>query len=304
MAETDHKSESFEVGATLSQAREARGASIDEISAILKIRVGHLQALENDDFEALPADVYGIGFLRTYATHLGLNAGDLIQQYKEMTAGVEKEDLPYDPQTERQQVSIAAKIAIAVVVVFAVYIIWLVAGGASAPDKVASSSPAAPGIASPAKPAPVKVETPTVAKAVPPTGGKTDAPQTVVKKREPKVEPKSDIKADPLRTPAVVEADPIAALESQAPVTKIEIRAIRRTWLRIENAQGQVLLSSIVTDGDRFELVQEGPYTLATRDAGALQYVVDGQAVGTVGRRSQILTARQIDRSSIQTLKP
>jgi hypothetical protein len=74
--------------------------------------------------------------------------------------------------------------------------------------------------------------------------------------------------------------------------------------LRIEDTQGQVLLSSIVTYGDSFELTLETPYTLATRDAGALQYVVDGQTVGTVGRRSQILTARQIDRSSILTLKP
>jgi cytoskeleton protein RodZ len=303
MTETEMTMEPVDIGVNLRQAREARGVSIEDVSGVLKIRVDHLKSLENDDFEALPAGVYAIGFIRTYATYLELNAGELINRYKAIVTPPNAEETPYDPQAESEQISIAVKFAIGAVVIFAVYILWLIAGGASGPE------PSAKTVSAPvesstlqstnqsANSASTKSADSSQAKAkvaTKPPVAKAPAPTAVAKPAAPAL--------DPLRTP--IEVEPIAALEPAAPRGKIEIRAVRRTWLRIENTQGQVLLSSIVTDGDSFELTLETPYTLATRDAGALQYVVDGQAVGTVGRRSQILTARQIDRSSILTLKP
>jgi cytoskeleton protein RodZ len=91
---------------------------------------------------------------------------------------------------------------------------------------------------------------------------------------------------------------------SQPAVPRIvEVRASRRTWLRIENTQGTVLFSSIIRGGESFTLQEDTPYTLATRDAGALHFHVDDEKVGDVGRRGQILTARQIDRAGIIALQ-
>jgi len=75
----------FSVGQLLRDARESQGLDIANISAILKIREDHLMALEEDDFDRLPGSVYAIGFIRTYSRHLGLNASDLIEQYKSNT---------------------------------------------------------------------------------------------------------------------------------------------------------------------------------------------------------------------------
>ena len=74
--------------------------------------------------------------------------------------------------------------------------------------------------------------------------------------------------------------------------------------MRIENTEGTVLFSSIIRDGESFILEEDTPYTLATRDAGALHFHVDEEKVGDVGRRGQILTARQIDRAGIIALNP
>ena len=97
-----------------------------------------------------------------------------------------------------------------------------------------------------------------------------------------------------------------AAIADNEPVApqKVEIRASRRTWMRIENTEGTVLFSSIIRDGESFALEEDTPYTLATRDAGALHFHVDEEKVGDVGRRGQILTARQIDRAGIIALIP
>ena len=118
------------IGDVLREAREAIDASLDDISALLKIRSDHLQALENDDFERLPGSVYAIGFIRTYATHLGLNAGELIERYKAAVAVPHLEDQSPNPQTDVEPISGAVKIAIGVMAVFVVYILWLIAGGA------------------------------------------------------------------------------------------------------------------------------------------------------------------------------
>ena len=294
MADTETNMEAVNIGVNLRQAREARGLSIEDVSSVLKIRGDHLKALENDDFDELPASVYAIGFIRTYATYLGLNAGELTNRYKAAVAVHSLEDEPYDPQAEREQVSLAVKSAIGVVAVFVMYILWLIAGGATGPEPVAAPN-RAPEISSAKRTLSAEAQKPKVRVAAKPQAAKPQPAKT------PKAVAAAPV-PDPLRTPVVVE--PIAALDAETTPGKIEIRAVRRTWLRIENTDGQVLLSSIVTEGDSFELSEEAPYTLATRDAGALKYVVDGETVGSVGRRSQILTARQIDRSSILTLKP
>ncbi len=69
--------------------------------------------------------------------------------------------------------------------------------------------------------------------------------------------------------------------------------------MRLENAQGRVLFSSVIDEGEGFELPDDMDYILATRDAGALTYFVNNQAVAPVGRRGQILTNRNLKRADI-----
>ena len=96
------------------------------------------------------------------------------------------------------------------------------------------------------------------------------------------------------------DVQPNAQLIDTTPApSKVEIRATRRTWMRLENAQGRVLFSSVIDEGEGFELPDDIDYILATRDAGALTYFVNNQAVAPVGRRGQILTNRNLKRSDI-----
>jgi cytoskeletal protein RodZ len=60
-------------GAALAAARIRRGLSLDEITRQTRIQRHALEALEADDFEALPAMVYVRGFVRLYAQAVGLD---------------------------------------------------------------------------------------------------------------------------------------------------------------------------------------------------------------------------------------
>ena len=60
-------------GNLLRRAREALGMEIDELAQLTKISPFHLRAIEADDFEAMPAQVYVSGFLKLIAKVLGLD---------------------------------------------------------------------------------------------------------------------------------------------------------------------------------------------------------------------------------------
>jgi hypothetical protein len=70
------------LGATLRRARNRRGVSLVEVEAAIKIRARLLQAIEEEDWEALPSGSYGRGFVRTYAAYLGLDAERLADEYE------------------------------------------------------------------------------------------------------------------------------------------------------------------------------------------------------------------------------
>jgi cytoskeleton protein RodZ len=61
-------------GAMLKAARETAGLSIDEVSHALKLAPRQIQALEQQDFIALPARAFVRGFVRNYARLLNIDA--------------------------------------------------------------------------------------------------------------------------------------------------------------------------------------------------------------------------------------
>jgi cytoskeletal protein RodZ len=66
----------------LRAAREAKGLDFYRIERDTKIRAKYLAALEDGDDSALPGDVYTKGFLRNYASYLGLDSDDVVDQWR------------------------------------------------------------------------------------------------------------------------------------------------------------------------------------------------------------------------------
>ncbi len=71
----------FEIGTTLREARVRRKLTLQQVEEDTKIRVKYLQAMENEDFDVMPGSTYVKGFLRTYATYLGLDARIVLDEY-------------------------------------------------------------------------------------------------------------------------------------------------------------------------------------------------------------------------------
>jgi cytoskeleton protein RodZ len=69
------------VGRLLRDQREARGLTLNAVEKNLRIRVAHLQAIEEGRFDLLPGAAYVPAFLRAYAVHVGLDAEKVMSAY-------------------------------------------------------------------------------------------------------------------------------------------------------------------------------------------------------------------------------
>lgn len=66
------------LGEILRRARLAQGLSIEAVGDATRISRRYLEALEQEQFWILPAPVYARGFLRVYASYLGLDPSQLL----------------------------------------------------------------------------------------------------------------------------------------------------------------------------------------------------------------------------------
>lgn len=70
-----------ELGTRLARAREARGLTLEDAERDTRISRRYLQALEAEQFEAIPAPVYARGFLRSYSQYLGLDPQEMLDLF-------------------------------------------------------------------------------------------------------------------------------------------------------------------------------------------------------------------------------
>jgi hypothetical protein len=83
----------FEIGSSLREARVRRGLDFPQVETATKIRGKYLQALENEQFELLPAETYIKGFLRTYADYLGLDGQLYVDEFNSRYVAAEEQPI-------------------------------------------------------------------------------------------------------------------------------------------------------------------------------------------------------------------
>ena len=87
----------FEIGNSLREARLRQHLDFPELEQATKIRARYLRALEDEEFDTLPAETYVKGFLRAYAEYLGLDGQLYVDEYNSRYV-VGEEDAPFRPR--------------------------------------------------------------------------------------------------------------------------------------------------------------------------------------------------------------
>ncbi len=85
------------IGDTLSEARTRRAVDLEEVHAATGIRPRYLEAIEQEDWDALPEEFYARSFIRKYARYLDLDPDPLVAEYRRQQGAGRHGEAPTSP---------------------------------------------------------------------------------------------------------------------------------------------------------------------------------------------------------------
>jgi cytoskeletal protein RodZ len=263
-------------GARLRDARERRGISLREIADATKISVGVLEALERNDISKLPGGIFGRGFVRSYATEVGLDPEATIQDF--VAQFPSDSVIAGHPTLERAEDGVAVESDRRTAGTF----LWLlliavpVAGGLlyfSTLGRRATMEPAA--IADAARPAAAPDQVP-----APPA---IAADAAAVPATPPAALPVVSAAA-----PLPADARPATASTDQLTVT---LTAKRPCWVSA-TVDGQTAIERLLKAGEHQTLTVRREMALTAGDASAIALQFNGADARSLGKSGEVVTAR------------
>lgn len=82
-----------ELGARLKEARLARGYSLDDLQEVTKIQKRYLIGIEEGNYSIMPGAFYVRAFIKQYAEAVGLDADQILTEYRKDVPEVQKEEV-------------------------------------------------------------------------------------------------------------------------------------------------------------------------------------------------------------------
>ena len=294
-------------GAQLRRAREARGESVHEVAFALKLSPRQVDALERDDFDALPGMAFLRGFMRNYARHVGLDAAPLLDAVQRM-AGQGSPDLSPIRNADgdlpsggsRRSGSFPAGLVVLVLLVLLAvgwYFDWFRTGTSPSAETVVEPAPAfapapsqaiepqsaiqmtapQPAAVDPAEDAPDQVPSGTAAadgeSATAAPDAATDAAVETTPAGEAAAAPAADSVA---ASPAALAAAPAATAAGSG---QLSFRFGADSWVEVRDASGTILHSGTNRAGSTRSVQGTAPFTLVVGNAANVTLEQDGQAV-------------------------
>ncbi|MCA3367894.1 MAG: helix-turn-helix domain-containing protein [Roseomonas sp.] len=245
--------EAARVGEELREARIALGVSVEDAATQLRINKRYLMALEEGRVKDLPGAAYAVGFVRSYATALGLDADDAVRRFRDVsgTAVTKQGDLVFPEPVPRRGIPTGVLAALGLALALGGYVAWYQWSGRG--ERVVDTVP----------PLPPRLERAADASA-------------------PRETPAAPVAEPPAPTPAPVAAPPPPRIDPDKP--RVVIRAKGESWVQIrDNPANRVITDRVLRAGETVEIPNRPGIVLTTGKAENLDILLDGQDVDPFG---------------------
>ena len=260
------------VGQDLRKVREKRGEELDHISRLLKIRRDYLALIEEDNAHALPGKAYAIGFVRSYATYLGLNGDEYVERLKAEIAGrgENKEPQASTPPPDYKWLRgewVVGGLLLVALLYAGYYLIVSVTQLSEPPVKPVPERLAAEAGLPPASPAPTAAPAPQ-----PPAGAAAPAATS----------------RPAIATPAAKA--PVPTLPAgrtygvQNTSSRITLRVHRPSQVTVAGTGNRLFINRMLQPGDTYLVPNVTGVRLSVPDSGAVELLLDGNSVGFAGQ--------------------
>ncbi len=264
------------VGQELAAVREERGLALSDVAQQLKFSPRQLEALEQENLEALPGATFTRGMVRSYARLLKLDPEPLVQRISgrveipdaNRLAARYHQPVPFSDGARRSTFVYLAMSLGVLVLVGGVAYEWHQERTAAAKKGNATAAPVAKA------PKPTPRSEPKVLAAVAPTPVAAPAPEKVIDK------PRSAEKP-----PAAEKTAPVAAATapvSSGPKTgpnRLVVRTEGEAWIEIKDSADRMLVSSLNPAGSERVVRGRPPYTLVIGNASSVRVTYDDKPI-------------------------
>ncbi|MBV8143344.1 MAG: helix-turn-helix domain-containing protein [Verrucomicrobia bacterium] len=303
------------VGKKLQQARLAKNLEIEDVAELTKIRPGRIVDLEADEYSHFPSLTYAKSFLAKYARFLGLDIQEVLDKFQ-ISPEISVENYQYlsafpaqipsqarwtqriQPKGFRVPPAVVAVLVLIVLVGVPVFsYLALNIPRVTGTNFVDDTDRVRPSVIAPANSAGTSS-----GNSAAPNATATPSPsvyEEIAAAASPLASPSLEVKANPASsgTEAALEVrralpvgasqsatpvdTPIRASLSPAPEKKLEVRAIRRTYVKVTKDQvgTQPVFEGYAQPDSRPIIVQGKRFWVHATDKGAVEVREDGQVV-------------------------
>lgn len=284
-------SEIIDIGSELRQARERLRRSLTDVAAALTIRRSHLAALEEGRLETLPGLTYALGFLRLYATALGLDADELVQRFKAAAGRVAPPaKLVFPTPAPARGAPTGAVALLGLVLAVGAYVAWYrLSAEGRLPAEVVPPVPA--------RLAPLAEQ---AVPPLPPAAPVATAAQTPAAPPAPVAAPRPAPPILEISPTSAAAATPSTPTTSEPPSDKREgrvlVRARSDAWIQVRDKDGQILVTRILRAGESWPVpAGKSGLLLTTGNAGGTELVVDGVMAPMLGGNGTVRCDQPLD---------
>lgn len=268
------------VGQKLRAIRLQRGLTLEDISAKTRISTKNLQAIERDDLSPIGSSFFYKSFVRQFAQQLNLDYSELAAAVQSLTATLPEPLMPGQTASRVALPSVPAlrsrrrkglhwissftSLIVMLVACSTLYSMWQ--------NSRASLQARISGFVS-------SLTDHSMGQ------GRGTVPQTPPPERDP-----------------VASAALAASAPAPSAAFRVELSAIERTWLSIV-ADGQETFTGVLETAETKVLEGHETARIRTGNAGGLNVVFNGRAIGSLGPRGQVRTV-VFTRSGYETFEP
>jgi cytoskeleton protein RodZ len=282
-------------GADLREARERLGWSLQDVAAQLRIRLPHLEALEEGRISQLPGSAYAVAFMRTYARALGLDDEEMVRRFKAEVAEVgRRTELVFPIPMPQRGLPAGAILLLGIVLAIGAYTGWYRLSGEG-------RLPAETVVAIPEHLAPLAEQAlppPPVAVAEAPA---PEAPRVAVSAAAPPILsiPSPEEPPVPVVAPSVGSAQ-AATVAPGAADSRIVLRASADAWILLKDRSGAMLLQRVLKAGETLSVPPRPDLLLTTGNAGGTEILVDGVLAPPIGGAGGVRRDLPLDPQAIK----
>ena len=316
------------VGSYLKQQREAQKLSLKDISAAINVRTGQLVAIEDGNLKDLPGMVYAVGFVRSYATHLGLDSDDAVARFKQehASAAPAQPELAVQTPEQENQLPTSFMLTGAGIGLFLVITIWFVFLKTGAPTEEKDVIPEVPAhlqadvsdtLTDPTLESDTKdilgdlaaADTPQIS-----TDSTTQNTTAVTANTQPTSPATEPVTQEPVTKVLKQPKKPITPQtinKTQTAQTfgvprsrsRVSLKSIDSSWVQVKDKNGKSLFQKVLRPGQIYRAPKEPGLKLTTANAGGLEVYVDGKKVEPFGKKGDIIHGISLNPADITKRK-